>query len=353
MFTDGRDTRPTSSPTALSALEAAMQENHLGRLVSVVGRYFAMDRDHNWERTDKAYDLLTKGKGTRAETALDAVRISHQAGTTDEFIEPIFLGDPDDDVIKEGDAIIFANFRNDRTRQLSERFLEQGPKNIFFATMTQYHPAYNVAVAYRPHTIAVTLGGLISAQQWKQVRITETEKFPHVTFFMNCKQEEAYEGEDRIMMDSNSDVPTHDFKPVMRAPEITDQVVEAMIAEKYELIIANICNADMVGHTGNIPAAITACEAVDKALSRIEAAALEHDYAVIVIADHGNADQMIDEITGEMHTSHTLNPAPFILITKETKELLRNSGTLIDIAPTICTLLGIEVPGEMTGTSFI
>lgn len=352
VFTDGRDTRPTSSIKSIRRLEEKIADQHLGKIVSIVGRYFSMDRDHNWDRTDKAFNLLTKAQGTPASSPQAGITASHQTDLTDEFIEPIWLGDKDD-VLKANDALIFANFRTDRVRQLTERILDQGPKPIYFATMTKYNPAYNVEVAFPLVSIETTLGEVLANAGLKQLRVTETEKFPHMTFFFNCKREEPYEGEDRIMLDSYSDVKTHDQKPQMRASEIADQIIEAVQNGSHDVILANICNADMVGHSGIVEAGIKACEAADKALGRIAEATLKAGYALLVTADHGNADMMIDEETGGPHTSHTNNPVPFIVVDKKCEKLARTSGTLIDIAPTILAILGVSKPSAMTGESLL
>lgn len=350
-ITDGRDTAPQSGLSFITLLEFAIKEIGLGKIVSVVGRYFAMDRDHNWDRTDKAFELITKAKGASFKTASEAIEKSYEQKITDEFVEPAIIGTAQ--VIQENDAVIFANFRSDRPRQLTERFLEKGPKNLFFATMAQYNPNYTVEVALKPQEIPVSLGEVLSESGVKQLRVTETEKFAHMTFFINCKKEDAFEGEDRMMFDSYSDIKTHDERPEMRCPDITKTIVADIESENHQVIFTNLCNPDMVGHTGNIPAAIKACEAVNQALSEIVPAAQKHGYHVIVTADHGNSDMMKDETTGLPITSHTLNPVPFILISPKYKELKRHSGTLIDIAPTVLTILGIDIPESMTGDSFI
>lgn len=356
VFTDGRDTLQKSGIKYIQGLEKELKEIGLGQIASISGRYYAMDRDHNWERTDKTFELLINRKnGKRYKTASEAIENSYQAGITDEFIEPalIEVDEEDKGQISSNDAVIFINFRNDRPRQLTERFLEKGPKNVKFVTMTQYNPNYNVEVAFPPQEEIISLGQLISEAGLPQLRVTETEKFAHLTFFLNCKKEEAWEGEDRFMLDSNSDIKTHDEKPEMRATDITDHILMQLQAEKYAAIFTNICNGDMIGHTGNIPAAIKGCEAVDQALTQIIPMAQKHGYDVIVTADHGNCEEMLDESTGDLLTSHSLNPVPFIVVSKRFKKLKKGTGTLIDVAPTILTMLGLPIHPDMTGKSLV
>jgi len=234
-----------------------------------------------------------------------------------------------------------------------ERFLEKGPKGVLWLTMTQYKPEYPVAVAYPPEELKQILGEVISRAGLKQLRVTETEKFSHLTFFMNAKQEEPFEGEDRILLDSNSDIATHDQKPEMRTEAIGEEVVQAMANKTHEVIITNLCNADMVGHTGNFKAAVKGIEVIDKVLGRISQAAMRNNYELMITADHGNAEGMIDEETKEKLTAHTTNPVPFILVSKKFKQLKQDEGSLVNIGPTMLTLLGLEIPKEMTGKSLV
>lgn len=355
LYTDGRDVLPKSAKKYVQELEDKISEIGVGKIASIGGRYYAMDRDHNWDRIDKAFDILTKKGGRRFKSAQEAIDASYEAGQTDEYIEPahIEVEPGEEGCISTDDAVIFVNFRNDRPRQITERLLEKGPKNLFFATMTQYSPNYPVAVAFPPESIDRTLGEVLSEHGVKQLRITETEKFAHLTFFLNCKREEAFEGEDRIMLDSYSDIKTHDEKPEMRAPDIAKMIASDIESENHQVIMTNICNGDMVGHTSNIKATINGVEAVDKALAEIIPVAQKHGFDIMITADHGNAEEMIDEKTGEHLTQHSLNPVPLVFISKKHPSLNRGEGLLSDIAPTMLTLLALPVPKEMTGKSFV
>lgn len=356
VFTDGRDTLQRSALGYVQELERFIGELGLGQIASISGRYFAMDRDHNWDRTDRSFVVLTELQKERAENATKAIEASYEAGLFDEFIEPVAIatsGNIEDPIIKENDAVIFANFRNDRPRQLTERFIARGPRNLYYLTMTTYNPDYDVHVAFPPDEKVISVGEIISQAKIKQLRITETEKFAHMTFFLNCKREAVLEGEDRFMFDSYSDIKTHDERPQMRTPDIADHIVQDIKSGLHPVIFTNLCNADMVGHTGNIDAAIKGAEAVDQALAKILPVATQHGYDVIITADHGNSDEMIDEETGNILTSHSLNPVPFLLVTPRFYKLKYGVGTLTDMAPTILTLLGLDVPESMTGRSLV
>lgn len=350
-FTDGRDTLPNSGIGFLSDLENKMSEMGVGKIATICGRYFAMDRDRNWDRIDRAYEMLINGKGEKFSSVNEAMKSWYNKGITDEFIKPSIITTSGFGTIKEKDAIIFANFRNDRPRELTERFLEKGPKNIKFVTMTEYSPEYKVEVAFTPVEVKNILGEVISKAGLRQLRITETEKFAHLTFFLNYKRNEPFEGEDRIMLDSYSDIKTHDQRPQMRAPDIAREVVQDIKASGHEIIFANICNCDMVGHTGNMPAIITGVETVDKAIGEIVTAGQENNYSVIITADHGNAEEKVDK-DNNILTQHSTNPVPFILISPEYKNI-RDSGEMQDIAPTILKILGLSQPKEMTGKSLV
>lgn len=350
---DGRDTLPQSGVGYFEDLIEFMEELGIGKIVSLSGRYFAMDRDHNWDRTDKAFAVMTRAESVAMTTgsAVEALKQSYADGVTDEFVEPILL--EEDGVISDNDGVLFVNFRTDRPRQIVERFLTQGPKNLRLLTLTQYNPDYPIESAFEPVSLSNCVGEVVSLAGRTQLRVTETEKFAHVTYFFNCKEEKAYEGEDRMMLDSYSDIPTHDHRPAMRADDIAKQVVEAITTHSHHLILTNVCNCDMVGHTGNFPAIIKAVEATDTAVGKIVAAAITHEYAVIVTADHGNAEETIDPATLSPLTSHTLNPVPCIVVWKPVETLTKDTGLLIDVAPTILKLMGIKKPLEMTGESLV
>jgi len=314
-----------------------------------------MDRAHNWERTDKAFQILTHRKGKKYKSALSAIKESYKKNVTDEFIKPslIEVGPGEEGAIASNDAVIFINFRTDRPRQLVERFLAKGPSNLEYVTMTQYNPDYQVKVAFSPMRIKNSLGEIISRAGLRQLRITETEKFAHLTFFLNCKKEEAFEGEDRMMLDSYSDIKTHDERPEMRTPDIAREIIEDIRAGSHEVIFTNFCNADMIGHTGNLAAAIKGVEIIDREIKTIITEAQKKKWNIVITADHGNAEEMIDKKTGGIITSHTTNPVPFILISNKWHKLNRDQPKLQDVAPTVLKLLGLRKPKEMTGKSFI
>lgn len=349
-MTDGRDVAPRSCQPSFDQLAQVCEETG-AELATIAGRYYAMDRDHNWERTDLAYLAIRDRQGVQFNSAKEVITASYADDKADEFIVPCTIKVRDEAMakVKPGDSVIFANFRNDRPRQLTERFIEQGPKDIFFVTMTLYSDKYPVAVAFGQEEVQHTLGEVLAENNIKQFRVTETEKFAHLTFFMNCKREEPYQLEERFMFDSNK-VASHAEKPEMRALDIADKVVETMQAGDYPMIFANICNGDMVGHTGEMPAAIKAVETVDEALKRIWAAAVANDYVLIVTADHGNCDQMLTE-DGQVMTEHSTNQVPFVLLNDG--QLNRQTGIMADVAPTLLKLLGIEQPLEMTGQSMV
>lgn len=355
LFIDGRDTRPSSAAKYLDQLEAELGKIGVGKIASLAGRYYAMDRDHNWDRIDKSFNVLTKRSGKSFKTAADALKSSYAADITDEFVEPVCIevGVGEEGAICSHDSVIFVNFRGDRTRELTQRFLEKGPSDLTYVTMTQYDPSYQVEVAYPLEDAGSTIGQVISEAGLKQLRITETEKFPHMTFFLSCKREEAYEGEDRMMFDSNSDIRTHDEKPEMRTPDIAQFIASDMAKGSHDVIFANLCNADMVGHTGNIQAAKIGVETIDNALKLIVESAKSNGYTVIITADHGNAEEMRDKETGAPLSAHTTNLVPFILIDTKVTRLTHYVGSLVDVGATILTSLGLKVPRDMTGISFI
>jgi len=349
-MTDGRDTAPRSCLSSFEKLDGVCHETG-AELATIAGRYFAMDRDHNWERTDLAYQAIKNRQAPQFSSAKEAIEDSYKNDKGDEFIIPctIKVKNEEEAKVKSGDSIIFANFRNDRPRQLTERFLEQGPQDIFFVTMTLYSDKYPVAVAFGPEKIENTLGEILAENKIKQLRVTETEKFAHLTFFMNCKREDPYPLEERFMFDSNK-VESHAEIPEMKALDIAEKVVETMTEGQHSVIFANICNGDMVGHTGDIQAAIKAAETIDQALAKISKVAKEQQYVLIVTADHGNCEQMLND-DGSTVTEHSTNPVPFVLLNDG--QLKREEGIMADIAPTILKLLNLAQPKEMTGQSLV
>ncbi len=347
---------PKSAIKYVSNLEKFIDDLGFGKIATIAGRYYAMDRDHNWDRTDLAFNVLTKGsKATKKKykSASEAVKKSYEAGITDEYIEPalIEVQPGEEGTISSNDAVIFVNFRNDRPRQLVERFIEKGPSNIHYTTMTQYNPNYQVKVAYSQRFLTNTLGEILSNNEIKQLRIAETEKFAHLTFFFNCKREEAFEFEDRVMLDSYSDIKTHDERPEMRTPDTVKLIIQDMQHQNHQMIMTNIPNLDMVGHSGKIDKTIEAVEIVDKAIKRLVDAAKKYNYDLILTADHGNAEELYDEKADCPVTCHTTNPVPLILLSGEVKELNLNKGSIADIAPTILKLFDLPIPNEMTGKS--
>jgi len=357
-FLDGRDVPPASAHEYLAELEDEIKKIGAGQIATISGRYYAMDRDKRWERVEKAYDAIARAKGNKADTSAEAIQASYNdksekpEGVTDEFVIPTVIGDYSG--MKSGDGVIFFNFRPDRARELTHVFTdktfdgfkrEEGLK-LSFTTMTQYEAGLNVEIAYPPESIENTLGQVISANGLKQLRIAETEKYAHVTFFFNGGVEKEYDGEDRILVPSPK-VATYDLQPSMSAVEVTDKVVEAIKSEKYDFIILNYANGDMVGHTGVMDAAVKAVETVDTCVGRFVDALKSVGGEVVIIADHGNADIMVDHNTGEPFTAHTTNPVPIICVSDRVKSV--QNGALCDVAPTLLTLAGMKIPPEMTG----
>lgn len=354
-FADGRDTAPHGGIEYAREFEEKAAEIGVGELASVVGRYYAMDRDHRWERVQKAYDLLVNGKGDVYDSATEAFQKNYDDGVTDEFINPSLLNTDAESRIKGDDPVIFYNIRGDRAREITTALtnpefseFDTQKLHLHYVTFTQYDITFeDVKVAYPPANLRNTLGEVIAKHGLKQLRIAETEKYPHVTYFFNGGVEEPNEGEERIMV-SSPKVATYDLQPEMSAPEVGDKLVEALASEEYDLVILNFANPDMVGHTGVFEAAVKAIEAVDKQLERVMTTALEHDYAAIVIADHGNADRMYEE-DGSPHTAHTTALVPCVLVDDSRKDATLKDGILADVAPSLLKLLGIEQPEEMTG----
>ena len=361
-FTDGRDVDPKSAPEYIKSLQPVLAQ-YGARLASLIGRYYAMDRDKRWERVKKAYDLLVKGIGQLSSDPIAALEQAYERGITDEFIEPIALQNTVNEseaspaTIKSGDVVIFFNFRTDRGRELtkvlSQSALDQWemqPLDLYFCTLTNYDDTFKgVKVVYDKENLQDTLGETIARAGKKQIRIAETEKYPHVTFFFNGGREMPFEGEHRILCPSPK-VATYDLQPEMSAWDIHDKIIPEITQENAHFICLNFANPDMVGHTGDLQAAIKACETVDQCVSKIVPLALEHGYSTLIIADHGNSETMINP-DGSPNTAHTTNPVPLILVDKSIKFI--RSGVLGDIAPTVLKLMDLDIPKAMTQTSLI
>ncbi|MFZ0042121.1 MAG: 2,3-bisphosphoglycerate-independent phosphoglycerate mutase [Solirubrobacteraceae bacterium] len=357
-FIDGRDTLPKSGAEFLEQVQEWMRDSGAGRIGSVVGRYYAMDRDKRWDRVKLAYDLLVHGRAEHeADDAAQAARDAYERDETDEFIKPVLIGD--EARIRPGDSVLGLNFRPDRMREITlaladpgfDEFDREGGEPVeHYATMTEYEEGWPYPVAFPPQRPSITVGGVIAARGERQLHVAETEKYPHVTYFFNGGDEDAYEGEERELVPSPRDVPTYDHKPEMSAPEAAEAFVKAWRAEPPKFGIINFANADMVGHTGVIEAAVKAIETVDRYLGEVVAAVQESGGACLITADHGNADNML-EPDGSPNTAHSMNPVPVVVTVPGLK--LRDGGILADVAPTVLALLGIEQPAEMTGESLI
>ena len=361
-FSDGRDTPPTTGLGFAEAVETATQEIGVGRIATVSGRYYAMDRDHRWERTKLAYDAIAEGEGPTAPSAEAAIQASYDAGVTDEFIIPTVIGDPSRSRLKPGDEVIFFNFRSDRGRQLAEAL--SSPDFTGFArprplwescpvtTLTRYKAGLPVAVAFEPRDVTFPIARAVSEAGLRQLHVAETEKYAHVTFFFNGGREEPFAGESRILIPSPK-FATYDLKPEMSAVEVTDAVVDAIEKDAADFIIVNYANGDMVGHTGVQAAATKAVETVDACLGRVLTVLEEKHGVALVTADHGNAEEMVDRATGQPMTAHTTNQVPIILVGREHGESLRQDGILSAVAPTVLQLLGVPVPTDMTTPSLL
>lgn len=355
---DGRDVPPRSALGYFQELEDKFRQIGIGKVATVSGRYYTMDRDKRWERVEKAYRCLTDGEGLRAATARDAVQDAYSRGENDEFVQPTLVNS--DGLIQDGDSIIFFNFRPDRAREITRAFVDkdfQGfatkPIRVFYTSMTQYDATMKVPVAFPAQDLNDTLGQMISNAGLKQLRIAETEKYAHVTYFFNGGKEEPNPGEDRCLIPSPK-VATYDLMPEMSALLVRDEVIRRIDSGKYNLIVLNFANPDMVGHTGIFDAAVKAVEVVDGCVGAVVDEILKKGGCVLLTADHGNAEKMVDPATGQPHTAHTTNPVPFTLIINDGCERsLREDGILADIAPTALQLLGIAQPKAMTGKSLI
>lgn len=359
-FTDGRDCAPESGKAFLQHTHEQISDMESVSISTICGRYYAMDRDNRWERVQRAYDLVIHGQGDAASSTGEAMQASYDNGVTDEFVNPVVLNDYQG--FEDGDAIIFANFRNDRAREILQAIFyedfdgferKRGKVEVSKAlAMVEYSEKLNpyMEILFQPVTHNSILGEVLSEHGLTQMRMAETEKYPHVTFFFNCGREHPYDGEERIMVNSPK-VATYDLQPEMSAPELSDKLLNVIENNKHDVVIVNFANTDMVGHTGSIDAARKAAQCVDKTLCRLQEAVLNKNGVLLVTADHGNADQMFDPITNGPHTAHTLNPVPFIVI--GAGDVRVKEGKLADIAPTMLRFLGIAQPDEMDGSNLI
>ena len=363
-FLDGRDTPPASGKEFVEQLEAEMAKIGVGEVASVSGRYYAMDRDNNYDRVQIAYNALTKGVGETAQSAPQAVQNSYDKDETDEFVKPTVVMKDGAPVAKiaDGDSVIFFNFRPDRAREITRAFCDddftgfarEKRLDLCFVCFSDYDPTIpNKDVAFHKIAVTNTFGEWLAANDMTQARIAETEKYAHVTFFFNGGVEEPNKGEDRILVNSPKDVATYDLKPEMSAYEVCDKLCEAITSQKYDVIIINFANPDMVGHTGVEEAAVKAVEAVDECVGKAVEALKSVDGTMFICADHGNAEQLVDYETGDPFTAHTTNPVPFILVNYDPAYTLREGGCLADIVPTLIEVMGKEQPVEMTGKSLL
>ena len=354
-FTDGRDVDPKSGLGYIQQLQAYL-ENSNGTIATVTGRYFAMDRDKRWERVAKAYNVIVKGEGIKFQDPVAAVQASYEAGVTDEFIEPVSIVDANNNpvgLIEEGDVVICFNYRTDRCREITQAlsqqdFIEEGMRKIplHYVTMTKYNETFkNVNIAYEKDNLTNTMGEVLEGAGKTQIRIAETEKYPHVTFFFSGGREQEFKGERRLIA-SSPKVATYDLQPEMSAPEVTDKITAELAKGDVDFVCLNFANPDMVGHTGVYSAVIKAVETVDSCLQRVVETGLEQDYSYVIIADHGNADFVINP-DGSPHTAHTTNPVPCVLIDNDFKSI--KAGKLGDLAPTILSMMDVQIPSDMTG----
>jgi 2,3-bisphosphoglycerate-independent phosphoglycerate mutase len=363
LFLDGRDTPPNSAEQFMLDLNEKLKTYPNVKVATVSGRYYAMDRDKRWDRVEKAYVCLTEGAGNKAESALEAIRNSYKEKATDEFVLPTVInGAMPEGLIRDGDGVIFFNFRADRARELTRALIEENFKEFprkrrinlsTYVTMTRYDETFKVPVAYPPREIRRILGEIASQAGIRQLRIAETEKYAHVTYFFNGGEENKFPGEERILIPSPKDVATYDLKPEMSARAVTDALTKYLRDQDVGLVIANYANADMVGHTGNFEASVKAVEVIDECLGKVIDAAIVKKGKVVITADHGNIEQLIDYDTGMPHTAHTTNLVPVILVDEERKKCRLNQGSGVDIAPTLLQLLCLPQPQEMTGHSLI
>ena len=363
-FLDGRDTPPRSAEPSLAAMEAHLAKTGKGRVASIIGRYFAMDRDNRWDRVEAAYRLLTEGVAKRQViSAIEGLQAAYADDISDEFVPAtsIVPEGKSPALISDGDAVIFMNFRADRAREITRAFVDEPfsgftrathPKLSDFVMLTQYSDSIKASVAYAPSALHNSLGEYLSSLGKTQLRIAETEKYAHVTFFFSGGREQPYDGETRILVPSPN-VATYDLQPEMSAEEVTDKLVASIISGDYDALICNYANGDMVGHTGNFDAAVKACEMLDRCLGRLRQAIEQVGGEMLVTADHGNVEQMLDNDTGQAHTAHTCELVPFVYVGTQKSMRIADGGVLSDVAPTLLSLMGLEQPTEMTGKPLV
>ena len=362
-FLDGRDTPPASAENYIAKLQEKMNEKGVGKIASISGRFYSMDRDKRWQRVQKSYNAMVNGEGIKSSNVIKAIEDSYQKEVFDEFVEPTVICNNGEPIatIGKNDSVICFNFRPDRAREITRTLVDtdfnefetKKDLNLYYVCFTSYDETMpNVHIAFKKEPLTNTFGEYISKNGYTQLRIAETEKYAHVTFFFNGGEEKQFEGEDRILIPSPK-VETYDQKPGMSAYEVTEKVLDAISNDRFDNIILNFANPDMVGHTGSLPAAIKAVETVDECVGKIVKLIEEKEANLIITADHGNCEQMIDYKTGEPHTAHTTNPVPIIVINGKNKIKLREGGILADLAPTMLDMMGLEKPAEMSGSSLI
>lgn len=361
---DGRDTPPDSGQKYIKQLQTYMNDHSWGQIATICGRFYAMDRDKRWERVARAYAMYTSGEGIGETDPLQAIENAYSKGETDEFVQPIVLQSVNgltDNILCNGDGIIFFNFRADRAREITQALTDsefdlferkQRPNLSGYVCMTQYDETFELPSAFPPIQLKKILGEILALAGYRQLRIAETEKYAHVTYFFNGGEEKAFENEDRKLISSPRDIETYDQKPEMSALEVTEAVLSALESSTYDVIVLNFANLDMVGHTGILNAALKAVETIDNCVEQVIQKLLSQEGIALITADHGNAEKMCDQ-SGKPHTAHTTNPVPFVLVKKECQSSLRSDGVIGDIAPTLLELLEIEQPVEMTGQSLL